>query len=178
MRPPAVDAAGQVYVSDTFNQRIVRVFASSPPNVAVRNAPRADLENSPRPYALAVLQDGSTIVSDGGRLFGSSVEALRLHSQFEAGVLFDNEARVTGLAIDESLEEPVLYVADPWKIRRIAGGTVTTIAERRAEGGFGGDGGPGIGAGFSVGGIALDPSGKIWLTDPSSRRVRVLEPVP
>ena len=174
----AVDAAGQVYVSDTFNKRIVRVFPGSPPNVAVGNAPPAELENSPRPNALAVSQDGSIIVSDGGRLFGSAVGAPRLHSQFEAGVLFDNEARVTGLAIDESLEEPVVYVADPWKIRRIAGGTVTTIAERSADGGFGGDGGPGIGAGFSVGGIALDRSGKIWFTDPNSRRVRVLEPIP
>ena len=173
----AVDAAGQVYVSDTFNKRIVRVFSGGPPNVAVGNAPAGELQQSPWPYVLAVLKDGSIVVSAGSRLIGSMTGAMRLYSHLEGGLLLDNEARVTGLAVDESLEEPSLYVADSSRIRRIAGGSVTTVAESRAAGGFSGDGGAGVGAGLSVGGIALDGSGNIWFTDTASRRVRVLEPV-
>ena len=171
-----VDATGQVYVSDTFNKRIVRVYSSGLPNVAVGNLPAADLRNSPRPYSLAAFEDGSIIVSDGARLLESKVGDARLLSHLEQSPLLENEATVTGLAVDESPDVPLLYVADSRRILSIADGSVTTIVERRAEGGFHGDGGPAIGAGFSVGGIAVDRSGNIWFTDPDSRRVRVLEP--
>ena len=174
----AVDAAGQAYVTDTNNRRIVGVFPGGRPNVAVGNLHPAELRNSPRPRDLAVFEDGSLIVSDGRYVLGSQVGAPRLYSPQEAGFLFDNEARVTGLALDESGDEPVLYVAGPQRILGLASGTVTTIAEATEEGGFGGDGGPGIGAGLSVSSIAVDRFGKIWFTDFAGRRVRVLEPVP
>ena len=172
-----MDAAGQVYVTDTNNRRIVRVSSAGPPNVAVGNLAPTELRSSPRPGELAVFEDGSIVVSDGRYLLGSHVGSARLYGPREVGPLFDHESTVTALAVDKSDDEPILFVSSLYRILRLSGRTVTAVAEARDEGGFGGDGGPGIGAGPSVNSIAVDQSGKIWFTDALSRRVRVLEPI-
>ena len=155
----------------------MRVSSAGPPNVGVGNLAPSELRSSPWPGELAVFEDGSIVVSDGRYLLGSHVGSARLFGPREVGPLFDNESTVTALAVDESDDEPILFVSSLYRVLRLSGRTVTTVAEARDEGGFGGDGGPGIGAGPSVNSIAVDQSGKIWFTDALSRRVRVLEPI-
>jgi sugar lactone lactonase YvrE len=71
-----------------------------------------------------------------------------------------------------------LYLADRWnnRIRKIAGGTLTTIAGN-GLGSFGGDGGSPLNAQLSVpDGVAIDNTGNIYISDFLNNRVRMVSP--
>ncbi len=80
-----------------------------------------------------------------------------------------------GIAVDSSGN---LYLADRWnnRIRKIAGGTISTIAGN-GQGNFGGDGGAATSAQLSnPNGIAVDQAGNVYVSDLLNNRVRMITP--
>jgi sugar lactone lactonase YvrE len=80
-----------------------------------------------------------------------------------------------GIALDSSGN---LYFADRWnnRIRKIAGGTITTIAGN-GQANYGGDGGAAISAQLSYpAGVAADNAGNLYVSDLLNNRVRVVTP--
>jgi sugar lactone lactonase YvrE len=80
-----------------------------------------------------------------------------------------------GICLDASAN---LYFADRWnnRIRKIAGGTISTIAGS-GQGNFGGDGGAAISAQLSSpDGVAVDLTGNLYISDMLNNRVRMVSP--
>lgn len=100
---------------------------------------------------------GYGFAGDGGPAIGAQLSAPR------------------GIAVDSSGN---LYLADRWnnRIRKIAGGTLTTIAGN-GQGSFGGDSGLAAQAQMSApDGIAVDQSGNVYIADLLNNRVRMVSP--
>ncbi len=80
-----------------------------------------------------------------------------------------------GIAVDSGGN---VYLADRWnnRIRKIAGGTLSTIAGN-GQGSFGGDFGPATSAQMSgPDGVAVDKQGNVYISDFLNNRVRMVTP--
>jgi sugar lactone lactonase YvrE len=100
---------------------------------------------------------GYGFVGDGGAALKAQISAPR------------------GIGLDSSGN---LYFADRWnnRVRKIAGGTITTIAGN-GLGLFSGDNGPAAGAQLSgPNGVAVDSKGNVYITDALNDRIRVVNP--
>ncbi len=69
-----------------------------------------------------------------------------------------------------------LFIADASRIRKLANGVITTVAGN-GQTGFSGDGGPALSAAFggSIGGIAADLFGNIYVSDYWNHRIRAFQ---
>ena len=85
-----------------------------------------------------------------------------------------NLNRPTGVAVDSA---GILYIADGTvdcknRIRRVAAGVITTVAGNGSQG-YSGDGGPATLAQFwSLGGLATDAAGDVYIADNYNHRIR------
>ncbi len=186
----AVDGAGNIYVSDTFNHTIRMI---SPGGVVTTLAGVAgssgtvDANGSTArffgPTALAVDSSGTVFVSDSSnhsiRRMSTSRDVTTVAGLSGASGFADGtgtSARFSlpsGLALDASGN---LYVADSLNqvIRRVTtGGTVTTVAGLAGNAGI--NDGIGVIARFNrPTGLALDNSGNVFITDTFSSTIRKL----
>ena len=131
----AVDAAGNVYVADTANNRVQEISGGTIITVAGIGTPGSLGDNGPATSA-------------------------QLNQP-------------TGVAVD-SLGN--VYIADSGnnKVRRVSGVTITTVAGNGTAG-FGGDNGPAVAAQLSSPqSVALDANGNLYIADSSNQRVRVV----
>jgi sugar lactone lactonase YvrE len=80
-----------------------------------------------------------------------------------------------GIGLDSSAN---VYLADRWnnRIRKIAGGNISTIAGS-GQGNYGGDGGAATSAQMSLpNGVAVDNAGNVYVSDLLNNRVRIVSP--
>jgi uncharacterized protein (TIGR03437 family) len=147
-----VDTAGNVYFADTGNQSIRKISNGVITTVAGNGTAGFSGDNGPATSAQLNLQSGGINcclpVNPSPRLPG-------------------------GIAVDASGN---LFIADSGnqRVRTVSNGVITTIAGTGTPG-FSGDGGPATSAElYSPSGIAIDTAGKIYVSDSSNGRIRLL----
>ena len=129
----AVDSAGNVYIADSFNNRIRKIDTSG---------------------------RITTVAGNGDSGYTGDGAATQVGLNDPSGVAVDNSGNI--------------YIADNsnHRIRKVSGGTITTIAGN-GIGGFSGDGGPATSAQlYNPTHLALDRAGNLYIADYSNNRVR------
>lgn len=189
----AVDASGNVLISDTLNHRVRKVTRGTIMTVAGTGAAGFNGEVSPpgsarlnTPRGLAVDGQGDYFVADtgnnrvrevqpGGNLFG--VAGNGNASYFGDGTAATRASinQPEGVAVDARGN---IYIADTLDnvIREVtADGAINTIAGFGTPG-FGGDGGPAIQAKLNgPRGVAVDTQGNVYVADSGNGRVRKID---
>lgn len=188
----AIDAAGNLYIADLANQVVRKVDAASG-NISTfagtgvagysgdgGSAASAQLCD---PYALALDSTGNLYISDICNSLIRRVDAKTGNITTFAGSTSATSLGDGGPAANAKLYYPDglafdkagnLYIGDQNRVRMIAAGTgvITTVA---GSGYWGspGDGGPATSASIEeVGGVALDPSGNLYIADIGDAAIR------
>ncbi len=170
----AVDAVGNLYISDT-NSNTVRKVATNGVITTVAGNGTLGYSGDGGPATSAQLSYPYGMVMDAaGSLYISDAWNLRVRKVTPDGTIstFVAADYPRGLAIDAAGN---FYIAESSRVRKVApNGTVTTIA---GTGGccYSGDNGPALSADLAAYAVALGDSGKIYIPDGFSR-VRVLVP--
>ncbi|MBZ5579847.1 MAG: putative Ig domain-containing protein [Acidobacteriia bacterium] len=182
----AVDAGGNVYVSDTSNNRVRKIDSAG---IITTYAGTGVLgfggDNSPAVGASMRSPQGLG-VDGSGNLYIADANNHRVRRVTPAGIISTVAGNGTanfagdglsaqaaslntprGVALDSSGN---LFIADSnnHRIRKVSGGVITTVAG--GLGGFFGDGGPAIGAGVGApSAVFVDNGGNIYFADNNTR---------
>ena len=184
----AVDSAGNLYIADTPNNRIRKVSGGTITTVAGNGAYAFSGDGGPatsaslnQPFGVAVDSAGNLYIadSDNNRIRKVSGGTITTVAGNGVGGFSGDGGPATGASLNAPLGVAVdsagkLYIADSWnyRIRKVTGGTITTIAGNE-NGGFSGDGGPATNA--SLGGpfgVAIDSFGNLYIADFENNRIR------
>jgi uncharacterized protein (TIGR03437 family) len=192
----AFDAAGNLYIADSFNSRIRKVDTSG--NIATiagtgdfgyfGDTNAATKAGMNRPYSLAIDKSGNLYIADAyndvvrkittssgimSTFAGNSQQGLGGDGGAATGALLDSP---TGLVFDAAGN---LYIVDTGNNRIRKVGTDGNISTFAGSGGtaFSGDGGPAASAGMNKPqGIAIDNAGNLFVSDTLNHRVRKITP--
>jgi len=186
-RSVEVDAAGVVYVADSSNHRIRRIDTAGTITTIAGNGTGTSTGDDGAAIAATVYFPGGLAVK-GTDLYFCEPERIRkidadgtitkVVGGGPAGFGGDGGsallARVynpSDIAFDA---DGNLYIADTnnYRVRRVTGGAITTVA---GSGGFGyfGDGGPATSARLTYPqGVAIDAAGNLLIADAYNRRIR------
>ncbi|MCC3159229.1 hypothetical protein LJ737_18450 [Hymenobacter sp. 15J16-1T3B] len=186
----AVDAAGNVFVADTYNHTVRRIspagavttLAGSPKRIGSLDGPGA-AANFRYPYGIAVEASGTLYVADNGNMTVRRIGPDGTVSTLAGAVRkFGNadgagpEARFMAPSGVALAADGTLYVADAagMVVRRIgAGGQVSTLAGDANSPGSAD--GPAAAARFkSPLGLAVGPGGAVYVADGRNHTVRVI----
>jgi sugar lactone lactonase YvrE len=184
----AVDSAGNLYVADTYNQRIRKISNGVITTVAGVGTAGFSGDNGAAtsaqlnyPYGVAVDSSGNLYIADYGnnriRKVSNGV-ITTVAGTGTAGFAGDG-----GLAVSAQVNQPIsvavdssgrLYIADYGndRIRGVSSGIIATVAGNGTPG-FAGDGGPATGAQlYSPRGVAVDSGGNLYIADTYNQRIR------
>lgn len=189
-RGVAVDAAGNVFIADTANDRIRRVDAATGvittvagggPNPACTYTGPASAVSLNAPRGVAVDASGTLFIADTGRNCIRRVTSGTVSQVAGGGA--STACTFTGAATAVSLNAPSgvavdtsgrVIVSDGGRrcVRMVTGGAVAQLAGTGAPGSTGDDG-PAVGARLSTpAAVASHPSGTVWIADAGTHRVR------
>ncbi len=173
----ATDGSGNLYIGDAFAGRVRKVSGGTINTVAGAGSLRGDGGPATNayigfPHALAVDGAGNLFIGEVDGLIRKVANGIITTIAGGGSSSDDGPATsvrlsdVVGVAVDGS---GAVYAAETEnRIRRIAGGTIVTVA-----GGATGDGGPApFGSFTSAGAIARDGAGNLYLADANTHRVR------
>jgi uncharacterized protein (TIGR03437 family) len=184
----AVDSAGNIYIADMDNNRIRKISNGVITTVAGSvtggfagdggDATNAQLSF---PGGVAVDSAGNLYIADtnNGRIRRVSGGVITTVAGNGSGYSGDNgPATSAGLSYPLSVavdSAGSLYIAgDPYRIRKVSGGVITTVA---GAGATLADGVPPANAALDgPSSVAVDPSGNVYISDTGNDRVRVLTP--
>jgi uncharacterized protein (TIGR03437 family) len=189
----AVDAAGNLYISDSYNFRIRKVSGGVISTVAGNGAPGfGGGDNGPATGA-SLARPSGIAVDSAGSLYIAEFNSSRVR-KVSGGVISTVTGTGTpgfsgdnGPAVSAQLNDPEgvavdsagnLYIADfgNSRVRKVSNGTITTVAGNGTPG-FSGDHGPATSAQLAYpDGVAADSAGNVYVADTSNYRVRVLTP--
>ena len=194
----ALDGAGNLYIADTFSNRIRKVDSTGTITTIAGtgeygfggggggNGGPATQAQLGWPFGVALDGAGNLYIADTGnswiRKIDSTGTITTIAGTGEYGFGGDGGPATqallsspTGVATDGAGN---LYIADHdnHRIRRVdSTGTITTIAGTR-EWGFGGDGGPAVQAQLDApAGVAIDGAGNLYIADLNSQRIRKVD---
>jgi uncharacterized protein (TIGR03437 family) len=172
----AVDSAGNLYVADTYNNRIRKVSNGIMTTIAGNGlygfsgdggpATSASLGN---PTGVAVDSAGNVYIAD------ASNDRIRKVSGGIITTIVEGLFLPDGVAVDAAGN---VYIADTGNnvIRKVSGDTLTTVAgtgPSSCSSGFSGDGGPATSATLCrPSGVAVDFAGNIYIADQIHNRIR------
>ena len=191
-RGVSLDAAGNIYISDTSNNRIRKIDLTGTINTIAGNGAFA-FGGDNGPAVGASLRNPSSIAFDAaGNLYFADVNNNRVRMITPAGIITTVAGNGTagysgdhGPATAATLNFPDsvvfdtagnLYIADSRNnaIRKVAGGTITTVAGGSCC--FFGDGGPATGAGLNFPiGLVFDRAGNLYIADQGNERIRKID---
>ncbi len=186
----AVDYAGDVYVADSYSQRIREVSNGVITTVAGTGAGGFGGDNGPAtsaifnfPVGVAVDSAGNLYIADQSnqRIRKVSNGVITTVAGTGAGGFGGDGGPATGaqlsapgaVAVDAAGK---LYIVDGGRIREVSNGLITTVAGMpysQDPPGFGGDNGPATSAIFNFPvGVAVDSAGNLYIADQSNQRIR------
>ena len=186
----AVDSKGTIYIADTGNQRIRTVTPDGNINTVAGggatgfsgDGAAATSAALSQPYAMVVDSQGDIFIADLGNLRIREVDS-KGNINTIAGTGFPGftgdgatatKATLTlpsGVAVDSSGN---VFIADQWnlRIRKVASSNINTVVGNGSFS-YSGDGGPATRAQFNgPQGVALDPSGNLYIADSRNAAVR------
>jgi uncharacterized protein (TIGR03437 family) len=177
----AVDSAGNVYIADTFNNRVRKVSGGVITTVA-GNGTEGFGGGDGGPATSATLYYPSGVAIDSaGNLYIADTDGQRIR-KVANGVITtvaggsaassgDYLSFPQGVAVDSAGN---LYIADTNnnRIRKVANGVMTTVAGNGTSG-FSGDNGPATSAQlYYPSGVAVDSAGNLYIADTDNTRIR------
>jgi trimeric autotransporter adhesin len=190
----AVDASGNIYISDSFNNRIRKVSNGIITTVAGNGTAGFSGDGGPAtaaslnsPYGIAVDTFGDLYIADSGnslirKISGGIITTAAGNGS--AGFSGDGGPATAatlngpfGVAVDIAGN---LYIADSGnvRVRKVSGGVINTFAGNGITG-FSGDGGPATSATLNFPfGVGVDNGGNVYIADYGNSRVRVVLGVP
>jgi sugar lactone lactonase YvrE len=168
-----VASDGTIYTADLFLSVIHKISNGVVTTFAGNGTPGYSGDNGPAtsaqlntPWGLALDSAGDLYIAD------SRNGAIR---KVSSGII---STVVTGLSFPQAMAIDAagnLYVCDGFLVKKVANGVVTTIA---GGGPSFGDGGPATLAQFKTpSGIAVDALGRVYVSDASNNRIRLLTPL-
>src|SRR5271157_1343513 len=189
-----VDAAGNLYVADTGNQRVRKISNGTITTVAGNGTQGYSGDNGPAvnaqlklPLGVAVDSAGTLYISDTGnqavrKVVNGVISAV-------AGVGYSGDGGDNGPAIKAQLNGPAglavdaagnLYIADSTnsRIRKISNGVITSVAgvpccSSNSPRGYNGDNIPATSAELNYPvGVAVDARGNLFIADGLNQRIR------
>ena len=188
----AVDGAGNLYIADTFNQRIRKVDASTHDISTVAGNGTAGYSGDggaatsailDHPHGVAVDGAGNLYIADEGNQRIRKVDTSGNISTVagNGGIFYNGDGRPAtsaslygpyGVAVDSSGN---LYIADTSnnRIRKVdTSGNISTVAGDGSYG-FSGDGGAAASAMLAIPrGVAVNGAGDIFIADSYNQRIR------
>jgi uncharacterized protein (TIGR03437 family) len=190
----AVDSAGNLYIADTYNNRVRRVSNGVITTVAGNGTEGFGGDNGPATSA-QLGQPSGVAVDAAGNVYIADQDSNRIRKVSNgvittvagngawglSGFNGDNgpatsaQLEAAGVAVDTAGN---LYIADSdnQRIRKVSNGVITTVAGTGTQG-FSGDNGAATSAELDYPwGIAVDSSGNVYIGDEGNNRVRVLTP--
>ena len=188
-RDVAVDSAGNLYISDSTDDRIREVSQGIIDTVAGDGTSNYGGDGGPgisaqlsNPLGVAVDAAGNLYIADAGNNRIRKLSNGIITTMAGTGTLGfsgDNGPATgaelyapQGIALDAAGN---LYITNGGLIREVANGIVTRIAGSGTAG-YGGENVPALSAGITPVGLAVDPAGNIYFSEPYANRIRVLKP--
>lgn len=191
----AIDDAGNIFISDTQNQRIRRVDGTTGIITTIAGTGEAGFSGDGGPARAARLNfpRGLSVGADGTVYFADTsnnrVRAIAADGQIRTvagtgvATLTGRGGPATAAGVPSPMDVEVdannaLFISGSGIVWRIGSdGNLVTIAGTGVSG-FSGDGGAGASAQVGgVRGIAIDASRAVWIVDTGNQRIRKLEPV-
>ncbi len=189
----AVDAAGNVYIADSFGNKIRRVRSSGVIDTFAGTGTRG-FTGDGGPATAAQLSNSSAVAVDSAsNVYIADTGNNRIRKVTPSGMISTAVGNGTcctggdgGSATSAQVGFPTafafdsagnLYVTTAGVIRKVsASGTISTIAGGSGSG-FAGDGGLAILARLSPAGLAVDGTGNVFVADSGNHRIRKLSPL-
>jgi len=187
----AVDTDGNLYVTDTWNNRIRKVTPSGTISTVAGNGTEG-YGGDGGPATSAQLSGPRGVAVDaGGNLYIADTDNNRIRKVTPSGTIstvagngIEGYSGDTGPATSVQLNDPCgvavdaggnLYIADTDnnRIRKVTpSGTISTVAGNGTEG-YGGDAGPATSAQLaSLYGVTVDAGGNLFIADTDNNRIR------
>jgi uncharacterized protein (TIGR03437 family) len=184
----AVDSAGNLYIADTTNYRIRKVSGGTITTVAGNGTFGFSGDGGPAtgaslnwPVGVAVDSAGDLYIADefnnrirkvsGGTITTVAGNGTCCFSGDGGPATSASLSDPEGVGVDSAGD---LYIADSvnWRVRKVSGGTIATVAGNGNQG-FSGDGGPATGASLNLPvAVALDSAGNLYIADNGNNRIR------
>ena len=177
----AADGLGNLYLLESENgvtlPYVFRIDASGKIGLFASQVWAISGWNGKPEFEVALRAPSDLAVDSSGRVYVSDARAGRVLRIDTTARSVETVLETKGYQAEVLAVDPAgnVYIGGGHQVRLIeAQGSISVLAGN-GKGGFSGDGEPATAAGLSVSGMAVDPLGIIWFTDPNSRRLRVLE---
>lgn len=183
-RGVAVDSAGNLYIADTYNNRIRKVSGGTIVTLAGTAAGGLGGDNGPAtsaklayPHSVAIDTAGNLYIADSNNSLVRKVSGGVITTVAGGGSSLGDNGPATSAQLNGAYGLAVgaggsLYIAEGNnnRIRKVSGGVIATVA---GGGTSLGDNGPATSAQlYSPEGVAVDSAGNLYIADNSNNRVR------